>query len=313
MAAAARRVLGRVVHRAGGATRSDIRELRSELAGVAKRIDEAEAALGGRLQRAQHELEARLASLQDVVAIDAVGRYIRHTSIQAGPLVSVVLPTYNRADRLARAIDSVLRQHYPRWELLIVDDGGEADSKTVVDAIGDQRVHWMRIDHGGVCAARNAALDVANGDLIAYLDDDNVMDPEWLSAVVWAFDTYPEIDVLYGAFVVDDVLRVNRESSGHLPRTFFQPWNREALRNSNLADIGAIAHRSGLREARFDESLCEMGDWDLLLRLTAERDPLALPVIACYYTTDAPDRLSGGPTYSADHATVRGRAQPVGR
>lgn len=51
-----------------------------------------------------------------------------------------------------------------------------------------------------------------------------------------------------------------------------------------------------------------MGDWDLFLRLTAARDPLVLPAIACYYTTDAPDRLSGGPTTAADQATIRARA-----
>ena len=73
----------------------------------------------------------------------------------------------------------------------------------------------------------------------------------------------------------------------------------------NIADIGCIAHRAGIAEARFDESLREMGDWDLLLRLTRDAPPLALPAVACYYTTDAPDRLSHGPTYEADLAKVR--------
>jgi glycosyltransferase involved in cell wall biosynthesis len=227
--------------------------------------------------------------------------------------VSVVLPTYNRAELLRRAVASVRVQSYTQWELLVVDDGGDADSERVVEAAGDERIRWMRIDHQGVCAARNAALEAAKGELIAYLDDDNVMDPDWLYAVVWAFEQYPEIDVLHGAFIVDDFLRVNRESSGHLPRTAFHPWSREALRRGNLADIGAIAHRSGLPEAYFDESLREMGDWDLLVRLTADRDPLALPAVACCYTTDAPDRLSGGPTYRADREKVRGRAQTVRR
>jgi hypothetical protein len=107
--------------------------------------------------------------------------------------------------------------------------------------------------------------------------------------------------------VVDDLLRVGRQSSGELRRTFLHAWHREALRRDNLADIGAIAHRSGFREARFDETLQEMGDWDLLLRLTKDRDPLVLPAIACYYTTDAPNRLTGGPTQRADHAAVVAR------
>jgi hypothetical protein len=62
-----------------------------------------------------------------------------------------------------------------------------------------------------------------------------------------------------------------------------------------------------LSEARFDESLREMGDWDLFLRLTREAPPLALPAVACFYTTDAPNRLSNGPTFEADQATVRSK------
>lgn len=293
-----------------------MRELRAEIQQlVSDRLDALEArldelaALTQSLARARDELEARLLALDNVVSIDAVGRFLRHTRLSTKPVVSVVLPTYDRPEHLRRAIDSVVAQSYTRWELLVVDDGGHADSKAVVDDTRDERIRWMRIENQGVCAARNAALEDATGELIAYLDDDNVMDADWLYSVAWAFDQHPEANVLYGAFVVDDVLRLGGNDSGELPRTFLHPWSREQLRRGNLADIGAIAHRSGLEEARFDESLREMGDWDLLLRLTAERDPLVLPAIACYYTTDAPNRLSGGPTYHADHARVTDRGE----
>ena len=73
--------------------------------------------------------------------------------------------------------------------------------------------------------------------------------------------------------------------------------------------MGAIAHRHGLAEARFDETLREMGDWDLLIRLTREKAPLVLPAIACFYHTDSPNRLSGGPTAKADALRVRAKAQ----
>jgi Glycosyl transferase family 2 len=262
-------------------------------------------------ERTQGDLLARLAWLENLVAIDAVTRFIRHARLRTEPLVTVVLPTYDRPAHLRRAIESVLAQRYTRWELVVVDDGGTADSQSVTDETGDDRVRWMRIDHRGVCAARNAALAHAGGEIITYLDDDNLMDPDWLYSVVWAFEQRPDIDVLYGAFVVDDLLRVGGESSGQLPRAFLHTWNREVLRHGNLADIGAIAHRSGLPEARFDEGLTLMGDWDLLLRLTAERDPLVLPAVACYYMTDAPGRLTGGPTHDADRATVVERAAVV--
>jgi hypothetical protein len=316
-----RRGLGGAVHRAGGATRSDVRLLRSEIQQLQDRLirDAVEATVGRLiaqsewLGRAHGETADRLASLEGLLSIDAVGRFVRYARLATEPLVSVVLPTRDRPDRLRRAVDSVLAQRYKHWELLVVDDGGTSDSESVVDAAGDPRLRWTRIDHQGVCAARNTGLARARGEIVAYLDDDNLMDPEWLYSVVWAFDQRPDVDVLYGAFVVDDLLRVGGQASGQLPRTFLHPWSREGLRHGNLADIGAVAHRSGLPEARFDEGLRQMGDWDLLLRLTAERDPLVLPAIACYYTTDAPSRLTGGPTHRADHAAVLARAAAAGR
>ena len=196
-------------------------------------------------------------------------------------------------------------QTYPHWELLIVDDGSVDDTPALLGGITDERLRTFHAEGAGACAARNLALAHARGELIAYLDDDNIMHPAWLKAVVWAFEQRPEARVLYGAFVVDDTARANQRGHGDLPRLCFYRYDYHAVAEANIADIGCIAHRADLAEARFDESLREFGDWDLFLRLTREMQPLALPAIACYYTTDAPNRLSHGPTYEADLMAVR--------
>jgi hypothetical protein len=175
--------------------------------------------------------------------------------------------------------------------------------------LGPDRLRSIRAPQGGVCAARNHALASAKGSLIAYLDDDNTMHPLWLKVVVWAFAQRPDIDVVYGGIVVDDLLRVNRRDAGALPSYHLATFDRGRLASTNLADMGAIAHRPGLPEGRFDETLREMGDWDLLVRLTREKAPLVLPAIACFYHTDSPNRLSGGPTFEADRLRVRTKAQ----
>jgi Glycosyl transferase family 2 len=288
--------------------------LEAHQAALAARTDCAERARreqDGRLadvEREQRELEGRLAPVERLLEVAGFTRFMRHAPLSAEPLISIVLPTYNRPGSLPRAIESVTAQRYQRWELIVVDDGGDIDSNAIVERIGDSRIRYTRIDHRGVCAARNAALDRCEGEIIAYLDDDNVMDSDWLYAVAWAFVNYPAIGVLYGAFVIDDLLRVDGKSSGQLPRMFLRSWDRESLRHGNLTDMGAIAHRAGLPDARFDESLEQMGDWDLLLRLTEQRDPLVLPAIACYYMTDAHDRLTLGPTRDADLSAVLARA-----
>ncbi len=262
----------------------------------------------GPLRDERDAANARIAELSDLAAIDSVTRWIRHATLYARPLISVVVPTYDRPPLLERAIVSVLSQRYEHWELIVVGDGDPGGARAVVEASADSRIRYAEIPRSGVAAARNVALELAAGELITYLDDDNIMDSEWLYAVAWAFEQRPDVQVLYGAFVIDDVLRLNGSGPGALPRSFLHRFDREALNRANLADMGAIAHRAGLDGAWFDESLREMGDWDLLLRLTAEAKPLVLPAISHYYTTDAPHRLTHGPTHDRDRATVLARA-----
>ena len=258
-------------------------------------------------------MEQQLATLTPSVSTWAVSSWIEQATLARTPLVSVILPTHNRSRLLRRAVASVVAQDYSNWEILIIDDGSSDDTPAVIDRLtnelGDQRIRAMRINPSGVCAARNHGLKAARGELISYLDDDNTMHPLWLKAVVWALSQRPEVDVVYGGIVIDDSLRVNRKSRGALPFYYLNSFDRRRLVSSNLADIGVIAHRSGMAEAHFDESLREMGDWDLLLRLTREKAPLVLPVLACFYSTEEPDRLSGGATFEADAARVREKAE----
>ncbi len=258
-------------------------------------------------------VHVRLGELERAQAVATFTQWLDQVELATSPSISVVLPTRNRAALLPRAVASLHAQRYPNWELVVVDDAGDDHTPDVVAALADPRVRALRTpDSRGVGAARNAALAHATGEIVAYLDDDNTMHPLWLKAVAWAFGRHPDVDTVYGGFVVDDVERVDGTGSGGLPRLVLRPYDRERLLTENLADMGAIAHRAGLPAARFDESLTRLGDWDLLCALTADRDPLVLPAVACFYSTDAPHRLSSGPTPDADLATIRrkhGRAQ----
>jgi hypothetical protein len=281
----------------------------SQLANLTSKVQRAE-----ELARRLDAAAARLAPLEHAVGdharqlqVRAVMDWIEHATLHSAPLISVVLPTRDRRDLVGRAVSSVQNQTYHNWELLIVDDGSVDGTAEFLAGLADERLRCFRHHGGGVCAARNVALAHARGDLIAYLDDDNIMHPGWLKAIVWGFEQRPDASVLYGAFVVDDTHRIDPKGQGDLPRLYFWPYDHQKVAHSNVADMGCIAHRAGLPEARFDESLREMGDWDLLLRLTRAAAPLELPAIACFYTTNAPGRLSHGPTYALDFAAVRGK------
>jgi glycosyltransferase involved in cell wall biosynthesis len=233
--------------------------------------------------------------------------WIERVTLADAPLVSVIMPTRDRAAWLARAIASVTAQSHANWELLVIDDASRDGTAALLAELAEPRLRVLRGDGRGACAARNRGLEAARGSILAYLDDDNLMHPHWLKAVAWAFAGRPEADVLYGAFLVDDPDRILRTAAGAMPQLYLHPYDHRAVAHSNVADMGCIAHRAGLPEARFDEGLREMGDWDLLLRITRDKPPLLLPAIACFYTTDAPNRLSNGPTFAADLALVRER------
>jgi glycosyltransferase involved in cell wall biosynthesis len=142
----------------------------------------------------------------------------------------------------------------------------------------------------GPCGARNAGLDAAHGDLITYLDDDNLFDPQWLKAVAWTFRTLPQTSVCYGVRVFDDAGQGLHGVTSGRAGMHFLGWDAERIRLGNIADMNVLAHRRS--DVRFDEQLAYYGDWDLLLQLSKDVEPVELPAIAVYYRTDAPGRLS---------------------
>lgn len=229
--------------------------------------------------------------------------WIAHATVPTELLVSVIIPTRDRQSRLQRAIASVERQSYPNWEIIVVDDASVDATPEFLAGLEDKRIKCFRAEGRGGEAARNLGLRHASGEIIAYLDDDNFWHEDWLKSVVWGFTERPEVDVIYGAFVVDDPSRLRKKEQ--LPKLYFRDYDHHGLARNNIADQSCIVHRAGLAEAHFDETLREMGDWDLFLRLTREKPPLPLPALACYYLTDAPNRMSYGPTHVADKARVR--------
>src|ERR1017187_7936626 len=104
------------------------------------------------------------------------------------PTVSVVIPTYNRARILPRAVKSVVSQTLEDWELLVVDDGSADDTEQVVAAFGDSRIHYIRHERNrGQSAAQNTGIRASRGTYVAFLDSDDEWLPEKLAKVVDCF------------------------------------------------------------------------------------------------------------------------------
>ena len=113
-------------------------------------------------------------------------------------LISVVVPTYNRAAVLSEAIDSIFAQDVEPLEIIVVDDGS-TDSTEEVARSYDDRVRYILQPHRGVAAARNAGLAAARGDLFAFLDSDDVWTEGSLAARLEVLATNPSALIVYGA------------------------------------------------------------------------------------------------------------------
>jgi glycosyltransferase involved in cell wall biosynthesis len=226
-----------------------------------------------------------------------------------GPTVSVTIATRDRPHLLRRAIDSVLGQSYRRLELIVMNDSDEDETAHLLEGIDDPRLTVVPTpSRRGPGAAYNIGLAAATGDIIAFLDDDNIMHREWLRSVVWAFSTFPEVGSLYGARINEDPAAQHGVPSGMMPSLEFARYDRSRHELANFIDRNTIALRSDHVGITYDESLNSAFDWDHSLKLFALAPPLSLPVVSCYYRTVTPGRVSDIPKQSNSVHLVRARA-----
>src|ERR1700687_702879 len=118
-------------------------------------------------------------------------------------LVSITMPTYNRADTIMRAVDSVRAQTFPDWELHLIDDGSTDASRQMLAAERDPRIKLHLQDHRGVVEARNKGLAESTGDYVAFLDSDDEWLPHHLELCVAFFKEFPKENVVSGEFWID--------------------------------------------------------------------------------------------------------------
>ena len=187
------------------------------------------------------------------------------------PRVSVVLPTFDRAQVLPTALGSVLDQAFTDLELIVVDDGSTDGTRDVVRALGDERVRIISTPRHGAAAARNAGIAAAAGDLIAFQDSDDRWLPGKLAAQVNALDGADEhTAVVYG------VMEGWRHGQHRFVPSRSEPMLsgdlRAVLPRYNLIGTpSAIVRAAALRSVGgFDPTLRRFQDWDLWLRLAVD-------------------------------------------
>lgn len=198
--------------------------------------------------------------------------------VRNAPLVSIVMPAWNRATVIGSAIESVQAQTLVNWELLVVDDGSTDETREVVQAIAalDTRVKLVSSAHVGVCAARNLGLSLATADKVAFLDSDNAWRPGFLRAALGAM----EADGLRAAYAA-----ARRFTDQDEPTYYGTPVSHAQLLLRNYIDLNTfVADRDLILEVGgFEPSLRRWVDHDLFIRVSALHEIAYLPFIGCDY------------------------------
>ncbi len=187
----------------------------------------------------------------------------RHTK---NPLVSVILPTYNRGWIIKEAIDSVLEQEFSDFELIVVDDGSTDDTPAILNTYG-RDIRVLRQSNRGVSAARNRGIAASAGQLIAFLDSDDLWLPQKLTAQVDFFAARPDAVICQTEEQwIRNGIRVNPKMRHHK----FSGMIFERSLELCLVSPSAVMLRRALFETAgmFDERLPACEDYDLWLRIS---------------------------------------------
>ena len=180
--------------------------------------------------------------------------------------VSVIIPTYNRSSYLVEAIDSVMSQTYKACEVLVIDDGSSDDTREAVNRYAGG-ISYIYQDNKGPSAARNNGIRNAKGDLIAFLDSDDIWHPEKLEKQVAVFVENPSVGLIATGYVDIDT-RYEPIKSIVLTSNEINCAKRKELYKNFFATSSVMVQKTCFYKAGlFNEELHFAEDWEMWIRI----------------------------------------------
>ena len=199
------------------------------------------------------------------------------------PFFSIIMPVWNRAHCVGKAIESVLAQTCQDLEIIIVDDGSEDALEEAVRPFLGPKIRYLPMPHRGVSAARNAGIRAAEGKYIAYLDSDNTWRPGFLERMR-AVISGDESNRLF-VYAMAEIHEHNGipHPAGH--KTAGEPVSLRKMILGNMIDQNTVVHSRKCLENMelYDESLRRLVDWDFLARLASRYAPVFVPEVLVDY------------------------------
>jgi glycosyltransferase involved in cell wall biosynthesis len=194
------------------------------------------------------------------------------SKIHSEPLVSILIPTYNHAQFLKDAINSVLEQTYKNVEIIVINNYSEDNTIEVVNIFQNKRIHLINFKNNGVIAAsRNIGLKNANGDFIAFLDSDDIWKPSKLEKQLKIFYDRPEV-LLIGTNL--ETFPKGRKNALKLGSDY-QVSYKNLLKNNCFINSSVLIRKQVVSEIGFldeDERLRTVEDYDYWLKILKFKD-----------------------------------------
>jgi N-acetyl sugar amidotransferase len=182
------------------------------------------------------------------------------------PTISVIVPTYNRAEWITKTIHSILNQTYQHLEIIVVDDGSKDNTEDVVKAIVDSRIRYFKTINQERGAARNFGQSKSVGDYVVYIDSDDIMYSHCLELAVNYIQKNQQPEIFHVAHEI-------RDQDNHLIETTiqFDSFNTHLIRGNPLACMNVFIRKDISSNYLFNENRLMAGfeDWELWLRLAA--------------------------------------------
>ncbi len=182
-------------------------------------------------------------------------------------LVSVIMPTYNRASTIRRACMSVLNQTYKNLELIVVDDGSTDGTKRILEGIKDDRLYYLRQEQLGACSARNNGIHHARGEFVAFQDSDDEWCPNKLERQMEAMK-----------YVNADIVFCGMKRHGYGPREdeVIYPninegrvFERQLVMNSVVSTQTMLCKAYVFKVFMFDTDMPRLQDYELVIRMAS--------------------------------------------
>lgn len=215
-----------------------------------------------------------------------------HHEVESGHMISVIIPCYNAEPFLAEAIETVLKQTRPVGEILVVDDGSTDRSAEIARSYGARVISMDR--NRGTAAARNAGVDAARGDLLAWLDADDYWDAEHCEVVCGLLERHPEAAVAYAA----NRMVGTRSGIHYVSPHDHEPFDAFWASLNDLWPVSWVMWRSAYLEVGgFDSRIRIAPDFDFFLRLSQRFRFISTPEVTSVYrwhpaqiSSSAPDK-----------------------